>query len=146
MNETVSAVRKSPAFAGLSEVQLQDLALMTRVVDLPAGACVFREGDAGDAMYLLVSGAVRIVRGDTLLATLSPGAVFGEMALLLDAPRSATAEAAQPSRLARLGRDGFDELLESGDIVAVQLLRNLARLACGRLLDLDEELCRRGAR
>lgn len=144
MDDVVSAFRSSPTFGGLSEVQVQDLALMTREVAIPPGSCVFREGEGGDAMYLVVEGAVRVVKRGTLLATLGPGDVLGEMALLLDAPRTASAECPGGARLRRMSRDGFDELLESGDPVAVQLLRNLARLACERLRELDDDVSRRG--
>lgn len=77
-----------------------------------AGTLIIREGDAGDAAYLIVSGSCRAFRmvGDKkeILSTMTAGSVFGEMALLLDEPRAASVESVTPTSLLVLDKATFD--------------------------------------
>ena len=85
-------------------------------LDLPAGKTVFVEGDAGQTMYIIESGAVDIVlaaRGKQPIAQLGPGEFFGEMSMLDDQPRFASAIASEPCRLLKVERADLPELLES---------------------------------
>lgn len=137
MDEMASA-RACPAFASLSPVELQDVLGMALRLEVGAGERVITEGDAPDGMYIVASGAVRIVhrpgaRDEVELARLGPGDVFGEMALLLEEPRAASVVTQTPCVLLRLDRDGFAELLASEDRVANKIVLELARLACRRL-------------
>jgi serine/threonine-protein kinase len=79
----------------------------------PAGDLIIREGDAGDAAYLIVSGSCRAFRqiGDKkeVLTTMTAGSVFGEMALLLDEPRAASVEAVTATTVLVLDKQTFDE-------------------------------------
>jgi serine/threonine-protein kinase len=79
----------------------------------PAGSLIIREGDVGDAAYLIVSGSCRAFRqiGDKteVLATMTAGSVFGEMALLLDEPRAASVEAVTATSVLVLDKKTFDE-------------------------------------
>jgi HEAT repeat protein len=101
---------------------------------------IFREGDRGDALYLVVEGTVRVSRGGTALATLGEREVFGEMALLDPGARSATATAATAATLLRVGQDDFAELLRERPEVAVGVLRVLTR----RLRAANERLDAKG--
>jgi CRP/FNR family cyclic AMP-dependent transcriptional regulator len=98
--------------------------------DYPAGAVLFREGEAGDAMYVIQSGSVEIRRtvGDQerVLAVLPPGEFLGEMALLNDRPRSATAVVREPSRLLVIDGRTFEIMLRSRVEIAVRMIRSLA--------------------
>lgn len=94
-----------------------------------AGAFVFREGDAGSVMYIIESGTVAILRrarGDTPLAELGPGDFFGEMAILEDQPRFASAQALTDVRLLRIERAQFADLLRQNVEVTVRIMRKLA--------------------
>lgn len=75
------------------------------------GESVFRKGDPGDALYLIIEGAARVTDEHGEVAVLPKGAAFGEMALLSGEPRSATVSAAEPLRTYRIGRDDFTHLL-----------------------------------
>ena len=95
------------------------------------GECVFRQGEPGETMYLVQSGAVEIVRrnGDdaTVLALLEAGAYFGEMALLDSRPRSSDAVAAMRTRLVSFTRASLLDRLGKDPAVAMHLLRVFCR-------------------
>ncbi len=98
--------------------------------DYLAGTVLFREGDVGDAMYVIQSGSVEIRRlvGDQerVLAVLPPGEFLGEMALLNHRPRSATAVVREPSRLLVIDGQTFETMLRVRSEVAVRMIRTLA--------------------
>jgi cAMP-dependent protein kinase regulator len=70
-----------------------------------------REGDVGDSFYAISSGQVDIVKDERLVTTIGRGSYFGEVALLMEVPRTATVTARTPVRTFRLDRDGFDHLV-----------------------------------
>jgi hypothetical protein len=99
-------------------------------LDLPAGQTVFAEGDAGQTMYLIESGVVDIflaARGKEPIAQLGPGEFFGEMSLLDDQPRFASAVAREPTRLLKIERDALPDLLGQNVGIAIALMRKLAQ-------------------
>jgi len=101
-----------------------------------AGTIIFREKDPGDMMYVIANGRVRIskhvVEGvDKTLSILEEGEYFGEMSLLLNAPRSATATAFEETTLITLTRDDFKQMLreypEAGMAMLIQLASRLEK-------------------
>jgi len=107
---------------------------------VPAGTTLFHEGDHGAEMYILQSGRVKIskrIRGvEKTLATLEKGEFFGEMAILNDKPRSATAEVIEDSEMLVIDRKTFDSLLRSNVEIAVRFIKRLA----DRLREADEQM------
>nr|MBA2280845.1 cyclic nucleotide-binding domain-containing protein [Acidimicrobiia bacterium] len=105
-------------------------------VALPAGADVFAAGDPADALYLVSSGWLSVEEPSSgrELATLGPGSIFGEVGLLLDAPRSATVRVLADAHLWRLARADVDALVDSYPLVGVALGREIGR----RLLAADQ--------
>jgi CRP-like cAMP-binding protein len=102
---------------------------MSNYVEVPAGQYIFREGDPGNEMFIIETGAVEIlrqVRGTTPLALLEPGDFFGEMAVLEDQPRFASARAKSASRLLRVDRSAFATLIQDNFEIAVRIMRKLA--------------------
>jgi hypothetical protein len=101
-------------------------------LQVAAGQPVFREGDAGTEMYIIETGTVDILResrGGEPLATLEAGDFFGEMAVLEDQPRFATAVARTPARLLRIDRAAFGDVLSQNVEIAIRIMRKLtARL------------------
>jgi CRP-like cAMP-binding protein len=99
--------------------------------EFPAGAVVFREGENGKTMYVIQSGKVRITKelptGSRVLAVLGPGEFFGEMAILNDKPRTATADIVEEARLLVLDAKTFEAMVTSNTEIAVRLIRKLAR-------------------
>ncbi|MGK2849423.1 MAG: Crp/Fnr family transcriptional regulator [Candidatus Limnocylindrales bacterium] len=107
-----------PFFGGLDPAALERLAASMRARRFRRGEVIFHIGDPGDALFVIVSGDVKIslpseTGDEAILATLRPGDVFGELALLDGAPRSASATALGPTETVVLPRDRFRELLAS---------------------------------
>ena len=99
-----------------------------------AGQKIFTEGDRGDRAYLIQAGNVDIVKNEMHLATLGPGELFGEMALVDDKPRMATAMAQSDVTCVIISRDSFHEKLSKADPfirgllnIFVRNIRNLTR-------------------
>lgn len=117
-------------------------------IDVPAGQYLFREGDAGAEMYIVESGSIAILRtarGSEPLAVLEPGDFLGEMSVLEDQPRFASALAQTSCRLLRIERAAFAELLRQNVEIAVRIMRKLAlrqRRAEQRISELQQELQR----
>ncbi len=97
----------------------------------PAGTVLFREGDAGQHMYVLQGGKVRISKdvtnGPRVLAILGPGEFFGEMAILNDKARTATAEVVEDARVLVLDARTFEAMVVGNTEIAVRLIKKLAR-------------------
>ncbi|WP_372682096.1 cyclic nucleotide-binding domain-containing protein [Desulfosarcina sp.] len=99
------------------------------------GETIFREGEPGDAMYLIVSGSVGVSKGEThasrLIGTIGPGDFFGEMAIIADMPRSAAVTALEPTDLIVIDRKQFLASLENQPELAVAIIKTLIfRLSC----------------
>ena len=95
--------------------------------DLADGAVLFREGDPGTEMFVVLEGGITLSRGDRELAAMKPGQYFGEMSLLPRPPRSATARAAGRTRLAAITQGNFDLLVRENPVLVRGLLEELAR-------------------
>jgi CRP/FNR family transcriptional regulator, cyclic AMP receptor protein len=117
-------------------------------VDVPAGQFLFREGDPGAEMYIIESGSIAILRaarGAEPMAVLEPGDFLGEMSVLEDQPRFASAQARSDCRLLRIERAAFADLLRQNVEIAVRIMRKLAlrqRRAEQRISELQQELAR----
>jgi CRP-like cAMP-binding protein len=91
-----------------------------------AGQAVFREGEQGDCLFAVVNGAVDIVIHGKTVETVEPGGVFGEMAIVEDRPRIATAVAKADSGLVRIDRKRFLFLVQQTPYFAIQLMAVMA--------------------
>jgi CRP/FNR family transcriptional regulator, cyclic AMP receptor protein len=132
-------------FSGLPMTHLR------RVVDIGveelyrSTATIFSEGEPGDKFYLIVEGAVRISRivpgmGEEALAVLRPGAYFGEMSLIDDAPRSATAVCHEKCKLFVVHRKDLEDLLFVDRDLAYELLWNWVRTLSRRLRATNDKM------
>jgi CRP-like cAMP-binding protein len=127
----VDSLSTIPFFAGLDPDALGRVAAGTRARRFRRGEVIFHLGDPGDALFIIVSGEVKISLpsedGDeAILVRLARGDVFGELALLDGAPRSATATALTAVETVVLPRDRFRELIANEPIVRDALLASLA--------------------
>jgi CRP-like cAMP-binding protein len=106
-------------------------ALPTYTVEFPAGDHVFREGDLGTEMFIVHEGKVEILKemqGEPKqLAVLEKGDFFGEMAILEDLPRTASARALTDVKLLHINGSTFDQMLRSNPEIAVRMMRKLSR-------------------
>jgi CRP-like cAMP-binding protein len=112
---------------------VKDLASAMRSVQpatLPKNTIIMREGESGDSMYVVLSGKVSVAIQGTLVEHVGAGGMFGEMALVNDSPRAATAIALTDVRLLPISRYDFMNLVKSHPAFAVSLLKAVAaRLA-----------------
>jgi len=110
------------------------------VEEHPAGAFLFREGDLGTEMFILQEGQVEILKSvggvDEQLAVLDKGDFFGEMSLLEDLPRTASARAVTDCKVIRINGATFDQMLRTKPEIAVRIMRKLSR----RLRQTDQML------
>lgn len=114
-----------PLFHHCTERELRSVAQATHPRRLPAGTVIFEEGQPGTELYIVISGRVDVVKGGATIATLGPGSNFGEMAMLDDPVRSATARAAEDTELMVISRQAFFALLRGNPPLAVKMLWNL---------------------
>ncbi|HEY6877445.1 MAG TPA: cyclic nucleotide-binding domain-containing protein [Polyangiales bacterium] len=103
--------------------------------ELAAGACLLREGDRGEDLFVIVEGRCQVSRGGSAIAILGPGSHIGEMALLNQRPRSATVTALEPTRLLRLDRTTFHALMGREPGIACKFLWKFAQTLSLRLDD-----------
>lgn len=130
----------------LSRMEIHFLASLSRERQLRPGEVLFREGDQGDAMYVVLQGRVRIGKqipgaGEEALAFMERGDWFGEMALIDNQPRSAEATAHEDGAVVlAIPRDVVSGLLDIRKVSSLRLLRILCRLVAKRLREIDDKL------
>jgi len=103
------------------------LAKSTTMRAFKAGEVIFNEGEPGHEMFFIQSGRVEIRRGNRVLEILSEKSIFGEMALIDDAPRSATAVAATDVNVVSVGEKQFLFLVSETPFFALNVMRTLVR-------------------
>ena len=95
-------------------------------VCLAPGQTLFREGETGDCMYVLLEGSADVFVGEVLVESATPGALLGEMALVDSSPRTATVVATMPARLARIDERRFHFLVQQTPYFATHVMKVLA--------------------
>ena len=134
--EKMMLIRQVPIFAELDAEDLEELAQIVEERRVDVGRDVFKEGDPGDAVYLVVKGDVTVFTGggdtgrpEKVLNSLGTGACIGEMAVLDAAPRSATVRATSRSRLLRVPGEGFKRVMserpEMSQAIVAELVRRM---------------------
>jgi len=127
--EKVIVLKAVPMFARASEDVLADIAALVEEVQVKAGETIFEKGDAGDSLYVIVAGRVRVFVGGHTIAHLGPRDIFGELALLDPEPRTASIAAVEDTRLLRLDREAFTELMAGN----IEIVRGVLSVLCERL-------------
>ncbi|HEY5948804.1 MAG TPA: cyclic nucleotide-binding domain-containing protein [Kofleriaceae bacterium] len=132
--EKMMLIRQVPIFAELDAEDLEELASIVEERRINANKDLFREGDVGDAVYLIVKGRVRVFVGggerpEKTINELGPGACIGEMAVLDASPRSATVRALDPTRALRVPGEGFKRVMserpEMSEAIVAELVRRM---------------------
>jgi len=139
--EEILILKKIPLFMNLNMELLKDISEITEEKHYYAGQIVFEEGDIGDEMYLIYSGKVKIFkrgknREEIVLSELGEKGYFGEMALLDDAPRSASAMVLESAVLSVLTREKLYAIIYEKPEIAIEVCRILS----SRLRDANDRL------
>ena len=145
MAEVEDTVGSVHVFHGIARDGLERIAEIASEETHEAGRFIFREGEQGDKLYLILEGKVRISRrlegtGEEALAVLGPGEAFGEMSLLDEVPRSADAVVHETCKVLVLAREAFEDLLFLNKDLAYEILWNVVRLLARRLRDTNEKM------
>jgi signal transduction histidine kinase len=137
---TINFLQKLPLFSGIPPDDLQRMVDLAEPISLGRGHVLMKEGDQEDSLYIVLEGEFEISKRsgkkDVVIAVRGAGEVMGEMALLSEAPRSATVTALGPVRLLRLDKESFQSVLRSSPEAALAILETVT----GRLRDTESML------
>lgn len=127
------AVLKSvPLFSAFTDTQIVTLLNYVQHRSFPRNVFVFQAGDETDALYVILSGKVKVLIPDeqgreVILSVMGPHEFFGEMGILDDLPRSASVATLEPCEMLRLSKAGFINCLKENSEVAMLVIRNLVK-------------------
>ena len=127
--EKVITLKAVEMFARTPEDVLADVAALAEEVRFKAGEVIFRKGEAGESLYVIVQGEVKVHDGDQDLKHLKDKSVFGELAVLDPEPRSASITAIKDTHLLRLDREAFLELMAGN----MEVVRGVLAVLCDRI-------------
>jgi serine/threonine protein phosphatase PrpC/CRP-like cAMP-binding protein len=129
----VEVLRGMPLFRHLSYKEVMRLLNVTTVKHYQTSERIIEDGAAGEELFIILAGKVRLHKGEAFITSLGRGAHFGEMALVDRSPRSASATAEEPTRLLELRRGDFYEIIRKEPILATKLLWSFVQVLTDRL-------------
>jgi CRP-like cAMP-binding protein len=140
-SRVIDLLSSTELFAELPEAELGKIARLLKEIKFAENEVIFQQGEAGDALYIVLNGRVRIATTDhfgreRVLAFYGPGEFFGDMAVLTGEPRSATASASTDVRLLQLRKDDFNLLVTT----SVGMMRGMMRVMVERQTALNTRL------
>jgi CRP-like cAMP-binding protein/Zn-dependent protease len=109
--QQAAELRSLPPFASLGSASIAELLRRGRWITVAPDEVLVEQGDEGDAFYVIGSGRAEVLQDDQAIRSLGAGEHFGELALLMDIPRTASVVARTPMRVFELDREGFDEVV-----------------------------------
>ncbi len=133
-------MRGTSLFRYLSYRELVQLMNRTYIRSARESEVIIEENLTGEEMFLVIEGQLEVSKGGQKLADLKDGSAFGEMALIDNAPRSATVKAQIPCRLLVIGRKQFYDSIRNDPVMGVKLLWSFTQILSGRLRSTDEQL------
>jgi CRP/FNR family cyclic AMP-dependent transcriptional regulator len=134
-------LKSVPLFSSFSDVQLSSLMPAVQHRSYPRNAFILRAGEETDALYIVLSGRVKVLIPDAeghevILSVMGPHDFFGEMGLLDDQPRSASVETLEPCEMLRISKTGFMNCVRENRDLAMLIIRNLVK----RLREADRKI------
>lgn len=138
-------LKKTAIFADLDDGELARVAEICKEQKFASQASIFKEGEPGNRLYVIVTGQVRISRtvpgaGEEALAVLKPGSCFGEMSVFDRSERSTDAIAHVPCVLLTITRPEFELLLDFNRDIAYKVLWSVTRMLTVRLRNTNDNL------
>ncbi|MBI5846895.1 MAG: cyclic nucleotide-binding domain-containing protein [Nitrospirae bacterium] len=138
--ENMELLRNISFLKDLSTGELIKITILTESVAFSEGEEIMREGDPCDAIYMVKSGSVRVMKSGAHLETVEAGEPLGEIAFIDKGPRSATIVAATDTALIRLPSDKFEQALAHDRELAIKIYRSIIMTLCRRLRDATQAL------
>ncbi len=133
-------LKRTTAFSGMSHEQLQIMSSITTEEEYAPGEIIFYENEPGDAMYIIISGEIQIIEGidsnRVILATMEKGDLLGELAVLDDEFRSASAKAVDDVLLLSIKKEEFRELIREYPDLSFEIFKVLNQ----RIRNVNEKL------
>jgi CRP/FNR family transcriptional regulator, cyclic AMP receptor protein len=145
LEQIITFLLDTPMFENLDEAELSQIVQIMQIRQYRDGQYFFREGDDGDAWYVLYEGNAAVTRFVEMgpsqeIASLSPRACFGEMAIVDRQPRSATVRARGRCVVFRFPHDDFAQLLHEDNVAAYKLVVQMARVLSERQRLVNQQL------
>ena len=129
LKNEVDVLKRVPLFSGVDAAKLKLLAFTSKVVRFKANELLFRQNDAGDSAYVILSGTARVFvageDGPIELAQVGETDFVGEIAILCDVPRTASVEATSDLTALRVSKECFAEFLTTFPTMSVAMMREL---------------------
>ena len=130
LSQEVDVLRNIPLFARIEPSKLKLLAFTSERIAYASGDVVMQQGDQGDAAYIIIEGAAEVLidtpQGPLAVAKVGRNDIVGEMAILMDVPRTATIRATEPLVTLRISKELFFRLVNEFPQMAVEIMRELA--------------------
>ncbi len=138
-------LRSLPFFQELTPGELEQVVALGRVVTYPKEMILFREGDKGEALYVVLEGSVRVSKAvpgsrDEAMAFMERGSFFGEMALVDEFPRSATAVASQDCKVLFIDKQAFIQMVQEDPVIGRKILWAFCRTLSLRLRETTDRI------
>ena len=140
VNLKLETLKKIPLFRYLTYQELVKVLNITYLDAYDAGQVVIEQGEEGEELYIVLAGLVSVISDGQEIVDLHPGVHFGEMALVDQAPRSATIKAKEATRLMVIQRRSFYTLIRKEPVLAVKLLWSFVQVLSRRLRETNEQL------
>ena len=145
IHKYIDVIKKEQGFINLSNNEVKDILKMGKLRKFKRGEVVFKEGETGDEFFIILKGSIRISTnvpgiGEEALAVLKSGEFFGEMALIDNTVRSATAVSNEETELFSINRINFNNLIQETNPFAYKIIWGLVKKLSARLRETDERL------
>lgn len=146
LKDEVQMLRRVPLFAGVDPTKLKLLAFTSDRVTYGIGETLFRQGDNGDAAYVILTGKADVLvetpGGQIKVAQIEDNSIVGEIAILCDVSRTATVRAATNLEALRISKEHFLKLLTDFPEITIEIVRVLADRLSRTTMDLSDERAR----
>jgi CRP-like cAMP-binding protein len=134
-DQKLELLKRTPLLADLGRRELEEVGRLVDEIDVAPGKVLMRQGETGREFFVVVEGSVGIDRDGARIRALGPGDFLGEVALLSEGPRTATATAETPTKLLVLGHREFHSLMSQYPSIQTSVLNCLA----SRIRDLEPD-------
>ena len=125
-DQKLELLKRVPLLKGLGRRDIEEVGRLAEEIDVPAGHVLMREGGSGNEFFVIIDGTVRIDREGATVRSMGPGDFLGEIALVDDGPRTATATTESAAKLLVLGHREFHSLMSQYPTIQTCVLQALA--------------------